>query len=185
MSHFMVKMYTKQEYAEKLIDGKLYAARLGSFKTLKNDEERGDKYEGAAIINKNSMILNVWPVNLGHDITQRAVLNAKNVVGPFRFLLKHFDHLNIFSLSLFHFDDLNPFVSENKQTRTIHMQLPDTVLKLGNYAVVIANIPEFLKRVREAASLNNYSICFAPVEYYDPEIGVPYHLFDDKIPFSK
>ncbi len=46
----------------------------------------------------------------------------------------------------------------------------DQNIELGNMAVFISDLPEFVRRVRNAAALNNWDIAHGPIEYVEPTI---------------
>ena len=53
------------------------------------------------------------------------------------------------------------------------LELPEDCTKLGEHAVVITDVEEFLRRVRAAAHRAGYGICRGLVKYYDPNVGTP------------
>ena len=47
MIHFLVKVFSEAEHADRFLLGEMYARRLSWFKKLESDQGRGDEYEAA------------------------------------------------------------------------------------------------------------------------------------------
>lgn len=48
------------------------------------------------------------------------------------------------------------------------ISIPEECENLGEYGVIVTNVPEFIERVKAAVISNNYGLNAGLVEYYDP-----------------
>ena len=53
------------------------------------------------------------------------------------------------------------------------LEIPDECASLGEHAIIITNIPEFLRRISVAAEQGGYGLRRGLVTYYDPEVSTP------------
>ena len=81
--------------------------------------------------------------------------------------MKGLNHLNVFCIHATHSGDLD---LERLSIEALRQQfmIPDGCLSLGEYAVVVRNVPEFISRMRGSAKANGYPMWNGLVKYYDP-----------------
>ena len=60
--------------------------------------------------------------------------------------------------------------NENIEELRQQFIIPDECRPLGEHAVVVNNVPEFIKRMETAAQFNSFRMARGSVRYYDPEL---------------
>ena len=91
-------------------------------------------------------------------------------------------YLNVFCMYSVDFNDLKK-IPNNDTKRTI--ELPETLWEFGNYAVVVFDVPEFIKRVSKAAFSHLYKVRPGRVTYYDSRFGLPDIPLNESVAFFK
>ena len=65
--------------------------------------------------------------------------------------------------------DLDSLSAHNVENLRKQLKLSEDFRKLGRFAVVIRNIPEFIKRIESAVEQKGYRLSRGLVKYYDPD----------------
>ncbi|HIF9126688.1 hypothetical protein WAX88_20965 (plasmid) [Photobacterium damselae subsp. damselae] len=157
---FFVKVFDNKKYADDFMKGKLFANRLSFFKKLEEKAEanRGDRHEGVLSWHQKDDI--ELMIN-GRLITELA--------GPVITRMNWHDHLNIFCVYSGHSGDFNSVDCDNLSSLKKQLEIPSDCLELGQYAVVVTKVNEFLERVKLAIEKSGYGLSAGLVNYYDPE----------------
>ena len=163
---FLVKFFGKETYADDFVRGQIFANRLSKFKQAEDSEDsdksgRMDRHESTTAWlqpGKCSVKIN------GMDISD-------DLAGPLQVQMDWLNHLNVFCVHAAHSGDLNLASLSNDNVEALRQELtiPPKCLDLGKYAVVVMNVPEFVKRMRDSARAKGYGIRYGLVQYYDPE----------------
>lgn len=159
---FFVKVCEKKKYTHDLLDGKLYMNRLSYFKKIEVEDEANRKDQHEGVIGwlqpgKGQLELN------GYQIPK------EDLAGPISIQMNYFDNFNIFCVYAAHSGDFQKLNQQSLPEFRRQLQIPDSCLNLGKYAVVIRNVTEFQLRVKKAAQDNKYTGSFKLVDYYNPE----------------
>ena len=166
---FLVKFLAEEDHACGLLDGRIFANRLSYFRKVEqsDDAERGDRHEGAVGWHQPDIAsLKIGGVDMSPYIDQ-----------PIATHLKRLDNLNLFCTSAGSIDDdILAGLSDDDDPEELKslLAIPERCLRLGRYAVVIKDVHEFTRRVREAAIASGYVVGQEPVKYYDADT---YHGF--------
>ena len=157
---FLAKIFKQKSYAQDFIDGKLYANRLSFFKKMEDEKEsnRKDRHEAATgWYQKNdiSLLINDCEVT--------------DISGPIMTQINRHDNLNVYCLYAGHSGEFSQITIENLDSFRKHLEIPEDCLILGDYAVVLTNASEFMKRVLSAIKIKKYGIRTGLVNYYDPD----------------
>ena len=182
---YLAKAFKEREHAEKFIRGEMYCNQLSYFKKLEDREGRGDTDEGAIVFPLEGLVMTVGTKAPGtgeavdwHTIQGLAV---PPVVVP-----EWFDNRNIFCMFAAHSFDFQHEPSEGYLDRLKeHLKIPEKYVRLGEHAVIIKNVTEFLRRVEKAAHRAGYGILWGLVKYYDPQVGTPSIRSDIETIFCK
>ena len=162
MIFFLVK-FLKEQHVESLLAGKLYAQRLACFKKTEGDAPPGriDPNEGTSSWMQPGQVR--IEIN-GRDLTG-------DLAGPVQTQLNWLDHLNVFCVHAAHTGDLDLEEISDHSIERLRRQLriPDAGLDLGPHAVVIIDIPEFMRRFGAAVESQGYRSESHFVQYYDLE----------------
>ena len=161
---FLVKFLNKEAHVRDLLDGRIYANRLSWFKRTEAEDASGrlDRHEGVVAWHQpdriSNLVINGW--NLTPDLA-----------GPVEMHGDWLNHLNIYctyagclpKVELEQLpDDIPPEVRSQ-------LAIPEACFSLGQYAVVINNVTEFIRRVGEAVTVNQYRMRGQRVKYYNPD----------------
>ena len=186
MIHFLMKIYAEKQHADSFRSGELYANRLSWFREIEDTEGRGDEYEGAALLQRDNLVIHMTATNKETgEILSEGTITKDDLAAPPVVQLARFDDLNLFCMYAGHSNDFQPKTDDALQELKKHIEIPDHCLQLGRYAVLIRDAPEFFKRVQAAVDRQGYKHCGGLVEYYDPEIGTPIEQLSLKSVFRK
>lgn len=160
---WFIKFLEKEAHVKDLLDGRLYANRLSWFKRHEPRERAGrsDQNEGTSSWmqpDRVELVINGW--NMTPDLA-----------GPVQTQPNRLDSLNVFCVHAVH-DGGNSKAWSNRNVEDLRRQLlvPERCLDLGRYAVVIHNVPEFMRRFDAAIRGSGYRGWSHLVRYYDPAI---------------
>ena len=172
---FLVKVFEKEEHARDFVNGEIFANRLFHFKKLEGDEGRGDEYEGAIMPQLEGSIITFKGTN--HDTGEVEVneitITEADLAAPVIMVPEWFDHISVFCMFAGHSGTFEWLSDDNLLDFKKQLELPEDCLSLGDHAVVITNVKEFLERVKASANRGGYGIIGKLVKYYDPNIGTP------------
>ena len=185
MIHFLVKVFSEQDHADKFLRGELYARRLSWFKKSECDDGRGDEYEATIIARRHNLIITLKAKNVVTGEVEEFTIPMEDLAAPPILQLQHFDHINVFCMYAAHSEGFKQILEDNLEEYRRQLELPEDCLKLGRCAVVITDTPEFLNRMKMAAHRQGYKIYRGLVRYYDPEVGTPLPPLNMGIIFTK
>ncbi len=160
---FFVKFFSKKNYACEFMRGKVYANRISYFKDIEGTDHSGraDRHEGTiGWFQPNQGRLKINEMEITGDLAgpiemQREWLNYRNM---FCVHAAHTGDIDLGNLSVPNVEDLRR-----------QLELSEDCLKLGKFAVVIKNIPEFVKRIEAASEQKGYRLSRGLVKYYNPD----------------
>ena len=160
---FLIKFFDDKAYAQDFVEGRIYANTLRRFKALEgtDDSGRGDRHEGTI----------AW-LQPGQG---RAEINGMDITddlaGPMQLQKSWLDNLHIFCLHAVHSGSLDMATVSNENIEELRKQfiVPDECRGLGEHAVVVNNVPEFIRRMEAAAQEKGYRMARGLVRYYDPD----------------
>lgn len=160
---FLVKFFDNEDHVKDFLNGRIYANTLGKFKRLEgtDDSGRGDRHEGTtAWLQPGQARLEINGMNITDDLA-----------GPVQLQKNWLNHLHIFCLHAVHSGSLDMATVSNENIEELRKQflIPDECRRLGEHAVVVNNVPEFIRLMEAAAAANNYRVARGLVRYYDPE----------------
>ena len=185
MIHFLAKMFEEKEYADDLLEGKLFVNRLSYFKKIEADDGRGDEDEGAIMPPLDGLSLTFAVTNEDTGETEQFAIPKEDLAAPPVIRPEWFDHINVYCVYAGQVSNLECITPDNAEDFRRQLELPEDAENLGGHAVVITNVPEFIKRVNDAAGHKGYRITYKAVEYYDAEFGSPPVRSDVETIFTK
>lgn len=160
---FLVK-FLSAERVEGLLRGRLYAKRLSSFKQSEDRTSAGrlDRYEGTSS----------WMQPGSHHLELNGWNMTPDLAGPTQIQPDWFNHLNVFCLHAVHADGLglDRAVGGDVEDLQQRLMIPERCFELGEHAVVITDVPEFMRRFGTALKTHRYRGWSHLVRYYDPSI---------------
>ena len=157
---FFVKFYEEALWADDFTRGELLCRTVREIKELEDNSNSGraDKDEGTiAWLQPGQGYLEIN----GRDLTA-------DLAGATQIQRQWLDDVHLFCV---YAADLGNFDLRTKDIEGLRQQLlvSEGAHTLGEHAVVVREIPEFVRRVKSAARAKGYGVASGSVRYYDPE----------------
>ena len=160
---FFVKFFERATYASDFVEGKLFCNTLGAFKGREglDGSGRADRNEGTIAWLQPG--IGRTEIN-GIDMTD-------DLVRPRQFQRDWLNYLHLFCVHAGHTSALDLSSPTNANIEDLRQELiiPERCMALGEHAVVVKNVPEFMARMKAVTQVQNYRISSGSVKYYDPE----------------
>ncbi|MFB4412719.1 hypothetical protein [Pantoea sp. ANP04] len=184
---FFVKVFSQDKYREDFLNGDLYMNTIKYFRDYEEAQSGniGDKNEGVS----------AWLVPEGLQIKfnppgmEPFTITSKDLAAPVVIKRNAHENINVLCLTYLHSHgiSLDDRISEddfNKLQR--YFTLPEEAKNIGEFAVIIPSVPEFISRVRKAADKLISSgavrgLIAKEVTYYDKEKSLSLENFDDAV----
>ena len=182
----LAKFFQEEKYANDFVEGKLFANRLSYFKELEGDQERGDEDEGAIVFPLGSFTLDLTVINedTGEE-TDLPTIGGSDVVTSPVMRPNWFNDINLFCMYVLHDDDLQGNSAGDTQDLEGCLKISKDCVDFGEYAVVVTDHKEFIRRVYKAAVEVGYGLMGRLVSYYNPDNGTPPISSEIETIFSK
>lgn len=170
---FLVKIFSQERYRDDFLDGKLYMNPIKYFKDFEEESTNniGDKNEAiSAWLQPEDIRITFSPPGM-----DPFTILGKDIEAPIAIRANAHDNYNVLCLTLLHSHgiDISKTVSDEEvELLKSYFKLPDEAANLGQFAVVIPEIPKFIKQVHTAAQKeidSNRAVSFRAdkVKYYD------------------
>lgn len=170
---FLAKVFRKAKHAEDFLNGQMYSNSLAYFKKIEDGGVRGDKDEGAIMLHREGLIIELTATNRATGVADTIRMSGDELTSPLVIHPERFDHINVFCMYAGHTGDIKSVSEQNALKLKKQIEIPGDCAQLGDFAVVITNVREFLGRVRAGAKRLGYSVCSGLVRYYNPQVGSP------------
>ena len=94
-----------------------------------------------------------------------------HLAGPIQIQQDWLNHIHIYCLHAIHSGNFNleEITDENISEFTSELKVPNACLALGEYAVLIQNVPDFVQRLKSVVHAKKYGFARGLVRYYDPD----------------
>lgn len=173
----LIKVFDKEEYADAFLQkGEMFCKTIGQFKKIEGDEARCDQYEAPSDWHQPDQIS--LTLTFKSPDGEEKSLELKDLAGPVIMQRTEQDRLNVFCMYAITIPDFEESY-ETEEERLIavekinsmlkvHSTLSDEMLSLGEYAVVIINVREFIEKVRKTAISEECSSWRGLVDYFNP-----------------
>jgi len=173
----LIKVFDEEKYADAFIqNGEMFCQTIGQFKGLENDVARGDRFEAPSDWYQPDRVT----VSLSFDTPEGEKTSFNlDLAGPLVFLRKGYDELNaycMYAVTIPNFDETYEteeerlrLFSEINSILKVSATLSEEMLSLGEHAVVVFGVSDYIERVRQAAMQKGYSSWRGLVDYFDPE----------------
>ena len=160
---FFVKFYEKARYAADFIEGQLFCKTVAEIKDIeeKHNSGRADKNEGTIALLQPGQ----GPLELD------GLYLTNSCSGPVQIQRKWLDHVHLFCVYAADLGNLDLSCLSPEDIEKLRQQLliREGAHKLGEHAVVVKDLPEFISRVKSAAKAKAYGVAHNSVGYYDPD----------------
>lgn len=176
--YLLIKVFDKEEYADEFIrTGEMFCKTIKQFKEIEGDVARGDQYEAVS----------AWHQPQGVKLTisyktpdgEEKSMPITELAGPIIIQSLAHDSLNAYCMYSVTAPEFNEsYETEEERLRAVekvnallktHTAVDNDMLSLGEHAVIIIDVPKFIKKVTEAAKAEGYEMWRGLVKYFDPE----------------
>ncbi|UNU29648.1 hypothetical protein [Aeromonas hydrophila] len=175
----LIKIFDKEEYADAFINnGEMYCRTLGSFKEI-NDDVRGDRFEAASSwYQSNQIIMNLSYID-DHGENKSIELSGSSLAGPVVMQPAVYNNFYLYCMYAVKKPEYNEYYETEEEKSLVvekinamlkeAITLDDNVLSLGEFAVVVFNVKDFISKVKSALVNDGYRCTHNIVQYFDPE----------------
>ena len=160
MSRHLMKVYAERKHADALMQGTIFANPLSYFRQIEEGDIRRDTDEG----------IMTMPLTEGFEleltstaIDNPIVMKRDDLAEPPTLRPRWFDAINLFCMHI---------IDIHKEGNTGTLKVSTRAMSFGHYAVVILDVYEFVRRVKETVKKAGYRLSYKSVEYYDPTEGI-------------
>ncbi|MEQ9886204.1 hypothetical protein [Pectobacterium zantedeschiae] len=148
---FFVKIFSSEEYRNEFIKGNLYMNPLKYFIDLEEEHSGniGDKHEALSAWLQPSGMRMIFKFG-----DQEFEIPSSDIAAPIAIKRTHFDSVNVLCLMALHSHDISldgRISAEQVELLKDYFAVPEDVVNLGEYAVVIPNTGLFLEKVQAAS----------------------------------
>lgn len=176
--YLLIKVFDKEEYADAFIQkGELFCRTLGDFKRIDNDAARGDAYEGVTDWHQPDKV--ALTITFKDKDGVEKTRPIENLAGPVVMQNNGYDRLNIYCMYAVTVQEFEESY-ETEEERLLIVEKINTMLKerstlreevlsLGEFAVVVYQVKNFIDRVKAAAKEKNFACRNGLISYYDPD----------------
>ncbi len=176
--YLLIKVFDKEEYADAFIQkGELFCRTLGDFKKINEEDGRGDRFEAVTDWHQPEQIK--LTITFKDKDGVEKTFPIEKIAGPVTIQNNGYDRLNLYcmyAVKLPEFEESDETEEERvaivkKINRMLKDKstLSDAFLALGEFAVVVFQVEEFIKRVNNAAKERNFACWNDLIGYYDPD----------------
>ena len=153
-----VKMCERKEFAEDFQNGILHANKISYF-----GENGNDLLDGVILISPHVHDLKISCNGINLDTL------SEDMCGPAELRSNHIQNLNVFCMNAIHTGDFESIGSENIHAYRKHLEIDERCFDMfGEYAVIVHNTNEFLKRVDVAIRRDGLRSLRSLISYFDP-----------------
>ncbi|WP_288841433.1 hypothetical protein [uncultured Deefgea sp.] len=176
--YLLIKVFDKEEYADAFIqNGELFCRTLGDFKKADEEDGRGDRFEAVTDWHQPDQIKLVITYKDNNGIEKSFPI--EKLAGPLTIQNNGYDRLNLYCMYAVKAPESEEsyeteeqrvaIVEKINQTLKERTTLSDEVLSLGEFAVVVYQVEDFIGRVKKAAQEKDFACWSGLIGYYDPD----------------
>jgi hypothetical protein len=174
--YLLIKVFDEEKYANAFIQkGELFCRTLGDFKRS-DDNWRGDSYEAVTDWHQPGHVK--LTVTFKDKDALEKTIAIDTLTGPVVIQNNGYDRLNLYCMYAVKAPEFEESY-EIEQERVLivekfnellkkRLTLSNEVLSLGEFAVVIYRVEDFINKVKKAAEVKSFACWSGLIEYYDP-----------------
>ena len=175
--YLLIKVFDKEEYADAFLNkGGMFCRTLGDFKRIEDDGVRGDAYEGVTHWHQPDQVTLTIAYKDKDGVEH--TLPLKDLAGPVVVQNNGYERLNLYCMYAAKVQEFEEsYDTEEERVRIVEKinsmlkeksTLSDEMLSLGEFAVVVYQVEDFIDRVQKSATAQNLACWNGGVKYYDP-----------------
>jgi hypothetical protein len=175
---FLIKVYDKEEHADAFLNnGEMFCRTLGDFKKIEDDGARGDAYEGVTHWHQPDKISLILSYKDKDGIEHPIPLDG--LAGPVVIQSNGYNRLNLFCMYAVKIPEFEESY-ETEEERLLVVEkinsllkvktaLNDEMMSLGEYAVVVYQVEDFVSRVKKKTKEQKFYCWSGAIKYYAPD----------------
>ncbi|HUX91217.1 MAG TPA: hypothetical protein VMV48_11080 [Gallionellaceae bacterium] len=175
----LVKIFNKidEVHADSFLNsGEMYCRALKKFKEIEDNETRGDRYEGLTHwIQPKDAIITLKLEKSIEGVPNEIIIKENDLAAPTVIQSTEYDFHNVYCMYAIAIDDFKFEYSTEEERLALQKEINNKLSKqieidnkvsseLGNVAIVITNVKEFIGRVKEYSDEN---VHHGFVEYFE------------------
>lgn len=176
--YLLIKVFDTEAHADAFIQkGELFCRTLGCFKKLDENNGRGDRFEAVTGWHQPDQIK--LAITFKDKDGVEKTVPIERIAGPVTIQNNGYDKLNLYCMYAVQIPEFEGSY-ETEEERVAIVQKINSMLKdrstlsadflaLGEFAVVVFQVEEFVDRMKKAAKDRKYACWHRLVEYYDPD----------------
>ena len=176
--YLLIKIFDKEEYADAFIQkGELFCRTLGDFKKSDEEDGRGDRFEAVTDWHQPDQIK--LTITFKDKDGVEKTIPIEKLAGPLTVQNNGYDRLNIYCMYAVKAPEFEEsYETEEERVAIVEKingmlkersTLSDEVLSLGEFAVFVYQVEDFIGKVKKAAQEKNFACWNGLIGYYDPE----------------
>lgn len=173
----LVKVFDKEEFADAFIEkGEMFCKTIGQFKRIEGDIARGDKFEAPSDWYQSDRLSLTLSIKTPDG--KNKSFPIEGLQGPLVMQRTLHDRLNAFCMYAITVPDFDEkyeteedrlcVIQRINSMLKVNAMLGEEMLSLGEHAVLIFNVADFINKVIEATRSEGYSSWKGLVDYFDP-----------------
>ncbi len=151
----LMKICKEESHADSFLSGRMYMNRLSYFARIEDQDQRSDKHEGLSSWMQPDQI----QLHFGGHL-------INGVIRPVSIKKKQNETCPILCLYAIHSGPYHSVTEENIIEFTSYLKVNDIVQSFGDYAILMTNVSEFLKRFMSTAQNIGFGFEANLVEYF-------------------
>lgn len=174
----LIKVFDKEKYADAFIQtGEMFCQTIGQFKRIEDDAARGDQFEAPWGWHQPDGIS--LAISYKTPDGEEKSFQIEELAGPLVMQRTALDRLNVYCMYAVTLPDFQEsYETEEEQLRAVekvnsmlkvHSTVGKEMLSLGEHAVLVYKVADFIDKVRETAKSEGYLSWRGLVDYFDPK----------------
>jgi hypothetical protein len=175
--YLLIKVFDREEYADAFIQkGEMFCRTLGDFKRI-DDPGRGDAYEAVTDWHQPDQVKLTITIKDNDGIEK--TIPIEGLAGPVVMQSNGYDKLNLYCMYAVKAKEFEE-TYETEEERVVIVKkinamlkerstLSDEVISLGEFAVVVYQVEDFIDKVKKAAKEKSFACWNGLISYYDPD----------------
>jgi hypothetical protein len=176
--YLLIKVFDQEKHADAFIqNGEIFCRTLGDFKRIDDNARRGDAYEAVTDWYQPDQI-KLTITFKDNDGVEKTV-PIEGLAGPVVMQNNGYDRLNLYCMYAVKIQEFEEsYETEEERVAVVkkinamlkeRSTLSEEVLTLGEFAVVIYKVDDFISMVQKAAKEKNFACWNGLIGYYDPD----------------
>lgn len=176
--YLLIKIFDKEKYADAFIQkGELFCRTLGDFKKADEEDGRGDRFEAVTDWYQPDQIK--LAITYKDSDGFEKSFPIEKLAGPVTVQSNGYERLNLYCMYAVKVPEFEePYETEEERVAIVEkinqmlkerITLSDEILSLGEFAVIVYHVEDFIGRIKKAAQEKDFACWNGLIDYYDPD----------------